>query len=54
MLIGVKTDKKLKVDFVDVEIAPAESDKLDLCTYPCLRLLKLNQHTFTRRTKPLT
>ncbi|KAL7416483.1 glutamine-fructose-6-phosphate transaminase [Mrakia frigida] len=29
LLIGVKTDKKLKVDFVDVEIAP-DSDKLDL------------------------
>lgn len=29
LLIGVKTDKKLKVDFVDVEIAP-DSDKLEL------------------------
>lgn len=29
LLIGVKTDKKLKVDFVDVEVAP-ESDKIDL------------------------
>lgn len=29
LLIGVKTDKKLKVDFVDVEIA-ADSDKPDL------------------------
>jgi glucosamine--fructose-6-phosphate aminotransferase (isomerizing) len=29
LLIGVKTDKKLKVDFVDVEVAP-ESDKIEL------------------------
>lgn len=28
LLIGVKTDKKLKVDFVDVEVAP-DSDKLE-------------------------
>lgn len=26
MLIGVKTDKKLKVDFVDVEFAAAEKE----------------------------
>lgn len=29
LLIGVKTDKKLKVDFVDVEVA-TENDKVEL------------------------
>lgn len=34
LLIGVKTDKKLKVDFVDVEIAP-ESEQMEKSTSSC-------------------
>ena len=37
VLIGVKTDKKLKVDFVDVEFAAAEKE-MESRTYS--RLLK--------------
>ena len=35
LLIGVKTDKKLKVDFVDVEFAGQDNEpKVDACGYP--------------------
>lgn len=40
LLIGVKTDKKLKVDFVDVEIAPEQEKALDLGTSCCSFSLK--------------
>lgn len=39
LLIGVKTDKKLKVDFVDVEVAP-ESDKIELSSCSCERVVE--------------
>ncbi len=40
LLIGVKTDRKLKVDFVDVELASEErSENLDSIT--CARLMRL-------------
>ncbi len=37
LLIGVKTEKKLKVDFVDVEFAGSESDAKSGSTCTCLR-----------------
>lgn len=46
LLIGVKTDKKLKVDFVDVEVAP-ESDKIELSACPVLPHLRASVQTLT-------
>ena len=40
LLIGVKTDKKLKVDFVDVEFAGTEADNKTVENRKCVRLFR--------------